>query len=418
MKRCMYCGHENDDASRTCVKCGNQLLDMPAANTAPADDGIDAPLQPDDAAAQAAADQIQINDEGPGYLRDAGMQSGQMYGQPYGAGDYGQQYGPGDYGQPYGGGNYGQPYAGPGYGYSAQAEGQAQYGGQAYGYEGEPMQYGPADPYFQDETPQGDPAYIMEKARRRVKSPLFFLIAFIFMIATVAEIVYIVTGGSIDNLSTFTNTLTKQYLGKQLVTDYMQKGVEWVNAQNVWYVKGILLGTLFPALLMIFGYWMAFGATTNKRAEISTAGYTLVKIAEILKFIGVCLLLLAGIVGTVVLVVAFASAKSMFYLILGVIALLVMIILTVFTIMYYIQVLFGMKVVKVNAKTGKYIGKIPGFAIFIGFVGAAVSGASMIFMAAETYVDYIGLIARGATAAYLLLISLWALVYRATVKLK
>ena len=97
---------------------------------------------------------------------------------------------------------------------------------------------------------------------------------------------------------------------------------------------------------------------------------------------------------------------------------LVMIIITVFTIMYYIQVLFGMKVVKTNVKTGSYIGKIPGFAIFIGFVGAAVAGASMIFMAAETYIDYIGLIARGATAVWLLLISLWAIIYRATVKVK
>ena len=30
MKRCMYCGHENEDASETCVKCGNQLMEMPA----------------------------------------------------------------------------------------------------------------------------------------------------------------------------------------------------------------------------------------------------------------------------------------------------------------------------------------------------------------------------------------------------
>ena len=29
MKRCMYCGHENEDTAENCVKCGNLLLDVP-----------------------------------------------------------------------------------------------------------------------------------------------------------------------------------------------------------------------------------------------------------------------------------------------------------------------------------------------------------------------------------------------------
>ena len=102
-------------------------------------------------------------------------------------------------------------------------------------------------------------------------------------------------------------------------------------------------------------------------------------------------------------------------LIAGVIVLLIMILVTVFAIMYYVQVLFAIKVIKTNVKTGMDIGKIPGFAIFLGFLGCACTVLSMLPMAPD---DYIGLAAKGTYAAWLLLISLWALIYRLTVKVQ
>ena len=33
MKRCMYCGHENDDSVVTCAVCGNRLSDIPDGQT-------------------------------------------------------------------------------------------------------------------------------------------------------------------------------------------------------------------------------------------------------------------------------------------------------------------------------------------------------------------------------------------------
>ena len=36
MKRCMYCGTENDDSSQNCSKCGNRLLDIQPEQVMPA----------------------------------------------------------------------------------------------------------------------------------------------------------------------------------------------------------------------------------------------------------------------------------------------------------------------------------------------------------------------------------------------
>ena len=45
MKRCMYCGQENDDSADTCVKCGNPLLDVPANDSEPIEEIPDIDLE-------------------------------------------------------------------------------------------------------------------------------------------------------------------------------------------------------------------------------------------------------------------------------------------------------------------------------------------------------------------------------------
>ena len=102
-------------------------------------------------------------------------------------------------------------------------------------------------------------------------------------------------------------------------------------------------------------------------------------------------------------------------LILGIVGLLIVIIAAVLVILYYVQLIFAIRVVRRNAKTGDDIGKIPGYLIFVGILGAAVTGALMIPMSPD---DYLGLVLFGATAAWLLVISIWAIVYRATVKVR
>ena len=91
----------------------------------------------------------------------------------------------------------------------------------------------------------------------------------------------------------------------------------------------------------------------------------------------------------------------------------VMIILSVFVVMYYIQWMFCLKVVKVNAKTGADPGRMPGFLVFLSLLCVAACVLMMIPMASN---DYVGLAARGAAAGYFFFSGLWVLIYKLTVK--
>ena len=398
MKRCMYCGHENDDSSQTCEKCGNQLMETPLQEELPFEDAtgeiphLEEPI-PD----------IQIKEEDINDVLSAGSA-------PMPAVEEEPAVQP-EYGQPYGSDPYAQQYADQEFNYAAQAEAQQQYAGQAYGYD-TPPQYGPADNVYDRHTSGSGP--IMKKARRRVRNPIAFIAVLIFTVSVIAEILNVALGNALLNISTVSHTITKM-TGSNVAVDFMNNIVQMINGVNKWYLMGIGLAACIPSLLLMIGLWMAYASTTNKRVEISTAGYTMSKAAIIIKFIGVTLVLLAAIVFAVAFVVSAGAASSMMSLIAGVIVLLIMILVTVFAIMYYVQVLFAIKVIKTNVKTGMDIGKIPGFAIFLGFLGCACTVLSMLPMAPD---DYIGLAAKGTYAAWLLLISLWALIYRLTVKVQ
>ena len=395
MKRCMYCGHENEDTRETCEKCGNTLMETPKQEGLPLEEEtgniprIEEPV-PD----------IQIQEDDLSDVLAASEAPS-----PIGENEIPAQ----DYAEP-----YMQQYADQEFNYAAQAQAQQQqYGGAGYGYDVPPMQYGQM---MGEDRRESDTRAntIMKKARRRVRNPIGFLAILFFTVSVVAEILNVALGNALVNVSTVSHTITKM-TGSNVAVDFMNNIVEMINGVNKMYLIGAGLAFCVPSLLLMFGLWMAYTSTSSKQAEVSTAGYTLSKAAIIIKFIFVTLIMLAAIVFAVAFVVSAGAASSMMSLIAGVIVLLIMILVTVFAIMYYVQVIYAIKVIKTNVKTGMDIGKIPGFAIFVGFVGSAFTVLMMLPMAPD---DYIGLAARGTYAAWLLLISLWALIYRATVKVK
>ena len=404
MKRCMYCGHENDDAIDTCEKCGNHLIETPAQQDVRVEDVPDEPVPeqmpegelPFMQQADPPADEIHIDEEGnpqPVYNGDM-PQQGAFYG------DDGSLYGE----------NAGYPQ-------------DSQYGGQLYGYDrsGAPQ----FDPYRDegygdegrsrgDRGLEGGSPLLMKKARKRLHNPLLFLGILFYTVHFVTSVLNIALGNAITNISTVSHTITKM-TGQNVAVSFMNSIVDMINGVNRWYLMGAGFVACIPTMLLMIGLWMAFCSTTNKRKQISTAGFTVSRVAIVLKFIGVCAVLIACIVFSVAFVVSAGAASSMMSLIAGIIVLLIMILIAVFAILYYIQVLYSIKVIKANVKSGIDLGRIPGFAIFIGFVGCALSVLAMLPMAPD---DYIGLVARGSYAAWLLLSSFWALIYRGTVKQK
>jgi len=408
----MYCGHENDDASTTCAKCGNQLIDTPPQQDIPVEDVPDEPIQeqvpegdiPFLQQAESPSDEIHIDEEGkpqPVYGEDAAQGASYSGGGKFGEGtDYAadqgyaasSQYG----GQMYGYGPGGQP------GYDG-------YGAESYTGENYSKETGNTRP-----GAEGGSLLLMKKARKRMHNPILFLAILLYTVHFVTSVLNIALGNAITNISTVSHTITK-LTGQNVAVSFMNSIVDMIDGVNKWYLMGAGFIACIPTLLLMLGLWIAFFQTSSRRQKISTSGYTLSRVAVIIKFIGVCAVLIAAIVFCVAFVVSAGAASSMMSLIAGIIVLLIMILTAVFAILYYIQVLYGIRVVRTNVKSGIDMGKLPGFAIFIGFVGCALSVLAMLPMAPD---DYIGLIARGSYAAWLLLSALWALIYRGTVKNK
>ena len=500
MKKCMYCGQENEDSSVVCVKCGNTLLDIPADQVPPLEETADdaqaviptvdnmAAAGPD---ASAASGDIQNTDgqqsysqQTQGYPGDGFQQGYMQQGQDYPGNGFAQGYPQGadqqndgsQTGQVYPGAGYqqgypqqGADYSNAGYqpaqeypgngqqgypgngqqGYPGNGQqgypgnGQQGYPGNAYQagypqqgreYPGNGFYYGQQDagsdgPGYQPGYPQenGDgpyddadqadapSPYLMEKARKCVKSPLFLIATLCFSVYVISAIIYNVTGASITNLATLQNTL-KGIIGENVAFDYLNKGLVYIQTQeasSLLMTRLISASLMIPSLLIMLGLWMAFAGISPKNKEVNTSGLTLMRVVLIIEFIAVCIGLLACIGLCVAYVVAAGAAQSMMTLIVGIVALLIVVILTVLTILFFIQLLFSIRVVRTNCRTGKDIGRIPGFLIFVGVLSLIISAASVIMMAPD---DYIGLVCGGANAAALLFFIIWAIVYRVTVR--
>ncbi|MBQ6323173.1 MAG: hypothetical protein IJI24_09890 [Lachnospiraceae bacterium] len=422
MKRCIYCGHENEAAATTCAMCGNRLVDVPEDGTAPIEEVPDEEIPAGDAAdaqipdiqiaeAEAETDNIDVAGEtveepSPASDDDAQVMRGQTYAAQ-------QQY---DQETP------AQPYGGQDYGYEVQEDGSAQYGGQAYGYDHDPSEIGETDDTYGADLDDGiSSPVILEKSRRRVHSFLFFLVALLYTVKTLAGILNGIAPylpmpfkemGT--HLTTYENTLIN-WFGQNDAIHYLHNGISMMNGVDPLIILGSTLLAFVPAIFIMIGFWMAFGGIRPDEEEISTSGLTMIRVWEILKMIVVCVALGAAIVFAVAYVVAAGASSSPMALIVGIVALLIVIILAVLVIMYFVQLIFSIRMVRRNVRRGDDIGKMPGYLIFVGFVMLALTVLCIIPMDPS---EIIGLVALGSEAAFLFFILIWAIVYRVTVKAK
>ena len=478
MKRCMYCGHENDDSVVTCAVCGNRLSDIPDGQTSrkigftedfseedvaagQQADSFESTQKPEEPAAEtreAFAGQRPVDDQFSGetpagqfpeeenagseesfeemnYAQQADPEeafAGQPEGTVSGQMQGGQQYYDGtDWRQDVG---RGQTYAARQQ-YEAKAGNQRerapreQYGDAGYGYR-QPQggQVPPRDraDYGKREQSAGGSKAFMIKARKRVKSLTFFLMALFFTAMLGLNAYNIISGNAMYNLSQadsmlanilggnntfFTQILTE--LCSQLVSMIVNVyGIAKQLGDNV--MLGILLVFLIPNALYCLALWLMFGQTDIRRRQFSMGGYTLARVMWVLKFIIACIVLGIGLVISLYFVVVGASsAQFTSSFIEGLLMLILMIVITLFVILYYIQWMFCLKVVKLNSKTGADPGKMPGYVAFISIIAAALCGLLMVPMAPN---DYIGLAARGSAAGYFLFMGLWVIIYKIKVK--
>ncbi len=311
------------------------------------------------------------------------------------------------------------------------ASGRDQYGSTGYGYRqpgGQEQPQGGRGDYGRRESAGGSKMF-MVKARKRVKSVTFFLMALAFTAMFALNIYNIYCGNALRNIMDSDTMLANILAGTgtnfftQMSTELASQMVKMVvNVQNIIVQLGrtveIGIATVFlvPNVLYCIALWLMFFRTDTKRRQFPMGGYTLARVMMILKFLIACMVLAVGLVISVYFVVVGAQRKSGAAdssLIQGVILLIVMIVVSIFVVMYYIQWMFCLKVVRDNAKKGTDPGRMPGFVVFLSLLCTAACVALMIPMAPN---DYIGLAARGSAAAYFLISGLWVFIYKIKVK--
>ena len=482
MKRCMYCGQENEDSAVNCTVCGNRLADIPDGQEDRPSAGLDvyeetvkkeedtvtvtetktvteetvsAAETAEEAAeaaapetAEAAATEIaeaaapeSAEAAAPKSAETAASKSAETAASAQNAAQASAaQTGAAPYDNTPG---YGQDWrqdVGRGQTYAARQQYEArtgnepqrtpreQYGDAGYGYrqvQGQSAQGRERADYGRHESAGGSKAFMI-RARKRVKSFSFFMMALFFTAMLAANAWNIISGNSFYNLSQAdtmlenilggTNTFATQAVSeaaKQLVS--MVVNVAGIIDQLGTSVRlGMLLVILIPNALYALGLWLMFGQTSTRRRQFSMGGYTLARVMLVLKFIIACLVLAIGLVISVYFVVVGASsARFTSSFIEGLLMLVVMIVLAILTVLYYVQWMFCFKVVKFNSRTGADPGRMPGFVAVMSLLLAAAAAALMIPMAPN---DYIGLASRGCAVGYFFFFAIWVIVYKIKVK--
>ena len=367
MKRCMYCGHENEDAAATCSVCGNKLgVSIPTVDSVveevSLDEAADGPASEEaenagalsDAGAQedtSAADEAMVTQEPAfagqtpvneqfaettpgGQFTEEERNASQMDGTPGYGEDWRQDVGRG---QTYGARRQYEAKRDSG------AEGRPvreQYGSAGYGYRQGQNQAPQARDYGRRESSGGSKAF-MVRARKRVKSVSFFLMSLSFTAMLVLNVYNIYCGNALRNIKEADTMLANIFggTGRSFITQMISElasqlvsmivNVQGIVAQLGQTVElGIVVVVLVPNVLFCLGLWLMFFRTDTKRRQFAMGGYTLARVMMVLKFIIACLVLAIGLVIAVYFVVVSAQGSSSAVdssLVQGIIVLIVMI---------------------------------------------------------------------------------------------
>ena len=424
MKRCMYCGHENDDAAATCSVCGNKLgVSIPTVDSVVEEVSLDeASETPEETPAvepevsDEQADEAMVTQE-PAFAGQTPVN--EQFGETTPAGQFSEEQAVPQGNDTPGYGEDWRQDVGRGQTYGARRQYEAkrdtagegrpvrdQYGSAGYGYRQGQGQAPQGRDYGRRESTGGSKAF-MVRARKRVKSVSFFLMSLFFTAMLGLNVYNIYCGNALRNIKE-ADTMLANILGgtgrnfiTQMISELASQLVSMVvNVQSIvaqlgaTVELGIVVVVLVPNVLFCLGLWLMFFRTDTKRRQFPMGGYTLARVMMILKFIIACLVLAIGLVIAVYFVVVSAQGSSSSIdssLVQGI----------------------SLKVVKVNAKTGADPGRMPGFLVFLSLLCVAACVLMMIPMASN---DYVGLAARGAAAGYFFFSGLWVLIYKLMVK--
>ena len=275
---------------------------------------------------------------------------------------------------------------------------------------------------------------ILFRSRKMVKGFLFFLVTLSFTAMLVMTFWNCAVPGTMDktmsnaqlDLNFYYDELARltastggfgiqllSELGMQVLQMITRIG-DIIKSLGTSVQLSILLIIAVPNLFFALAQWIMFAQTKRKRTKFGMGGYTLARVMMILKLIVACLILAIGLIISVYFVVAGSRGTELSSnFIQGLIMLVTMIVVAIFTIMYYAQWIFTLKCMKVNVRSGVDIGRTP---VYLGIISIIVAlGAAGVTLPLPSN-DFIGIGAGVSTAAYFLFSGLWVLIYHGFVK--
>lgn len=165
-------------------------------------------------------------------------------------------------------------------------------------------------------------------------------------------------------------------LAVNLIQRYTDNSITF-NGNAVWLGALSSVFASIPALLIILGLWITVGSAANKNTDrMSTGGLTLIKVIEILQFIGICIcfaaLIIVSIIGMVVASLNSGATEGA-PIILLVLLLFALVAVFVVTIIYYAKIFKTIGAAKSVVATGRPSTNASGF-LAVVLILSAISG--------------------------------------------
>lgn len=223
----------------------------------------------------------------------------------------------------------------------------------------------------------------------------------LFLIATITYTVLLL----LNLISAFMPSSAYAYADMLYELTYDYSVYETMSAFNTGSVVGTLIGSI-PTILIAMGLWMIFGASKAKKPRVSTGGFTMINVIEIIMMVLICIGLAIACIVMVVGALAVREANSWSYYgydgaasVIGIagtafIAIFAIAILVlVLAIIYYAKFIGSIRVIK-KAANGIVAGKkISMYVIVMNFImiGFSVIGliANLIFFNFMTFLTNI-----------------------------
>lgn len=253
---------------------------------------------------------------------------------------------------------------------------------------------------------------VIEAVRSVAASPLYLVAVIAFTVALVFSVLG--AGESASAMYDMLGELSMDMDMGEFMPDYAS------SAYSVGAAVGGIFGSI-PNILLVVGLWMIYAAAKKNEPGISSGGFTLVWVMQVIGLVGVCVA--AGLVALVLLIALLVSGLSVVdipdadgtiaLVLIAVVAVLFAAIMA-FAIVYRVKTMKMVGAVRQTLSTGIPSDKISMLVVVLCFAGGGMAGLSALGSLASLAV--MTALSTAASAVASILFGVVALRYRDTMR--